>query len=348
MWDVCTQTYWFQPDGVIWNIGDVSMSITPFILLVAAIQAPVLIAQTKTTSNEPPSPYAVVALLAQQLPQKKLADCTDNKARSTSLAGQVTLESLDGNLTARGRDNHGQSWSASLPSGGFLKCEVWGASLQRGLPSDLIFLNVNQSGNFYGSELTILFFDKSGRPQPWQATGAFTSNRTGVSQIALDPATGNGQIVIPGRLGDADGGYAYTHNLYKITNSRIEKVVGSEKTENWPLISGNKNALVGTESAKTETSELDSATPAIERNTLFLNNVLSFQETEPLVYSNNTKSRYPKIVVLDGTDGSRQIFFDQYVTDAIAKIRKNTTPVYLKGQTCEEEECRPLILEARQ
>jgi hypothetical protein len=48
------------------------------------------------------------------------------------------------------------------------------------------------------------------------------------------------------------------------------------------------------------------------------------------------------------SDGSRQIFFDENTPDGIAEIKKGNFSIRLKGTTCEEEECRPFIMVAKQ
>lgn len=214
------------------------------------------------------------------------------------------------------------------------------------MPEDLLFLTADETGG-YASELTILFFDKQGRPHPWQARGAFTSTEAGIQQIALDPSTQNTQLVVPLREGGKFDGYAYVHNLYKMTPSGISKLVIADGANSWPSVSGNAKALVGTEKNVTELDTFDSASVPRTASPLKLVNVLSSRDDEPLVFSDSTKTRYPLIVVIDKADGSRRIFFDGDTPDAIAEIQKGNFKVQLKGSTCEEEECRPFILTAR-
>jgi hypothetical protein len=288
---------------------------------------------------------AVSAILASPAPQTKVADCVD-ATQPLPWSTSTTLFFTTDGLRISGEDLEGHSWNTVVPASNVMKCEVWTAELREGFPPDLIILNADQMGG-YQSELTILFFDKEGRPHPWQATGAFTSTSSGIQQIALDKATGNSQLVVPVREGDKFSGYVYVHDLFRLNSSGINKVVGSEQSEVWPQITGNAKLLVGTEANLTRSESLDSVDSSIEPP-LSLANVGSLDEDKPLTFSNGQAMRIPLIIVVVKSDGSRHIFFDENTPDGISEIKKGKYSIRIKGSACEEEECRPFIMVAKQ
>ncbi len=287
---------------------------------------------------------AVSAVLASALPQTKVLDCND--AAQSLTRNNRTFHLSQQGLEVQGSDQEGHRWTAVTPASNILKCEVWTAPLKGGLPEDLIFLTADEIGG-YSSELTILFFDKTGKPHPWQARGAFTSSSAGIQQLALNKGNGNAELIVPQREGDKFDGYAYVQNLYKVTPTGVSKVVGSDGANSWPSVSGNAKALVGTESRPTESDTFSSGSAAQAASPLRLTDVLSSKEDEPLIYSDGSKTRYPLIAIVDKADGSRKIFFNGDTPDAVSEIEKGLYNVQLKGSTCEEEECRPFILLAK-
>ncbi len=228
-----------------------------------------------------------------------------------------------------------------------MRCEIWSAVFRKGYPEDLIFFHNEWEGRDV-AELTILFFDKAGRPYPWQATGEWTLTGKGVEQLALDTASGNAQLVYPVREGDQRAALAYVYKLFRITPEGIAEVVSAEKSGPWPAVSGDRSALVGTERNRTETELF--ATPKLKGGSreLTLRSVLPLSSEKSLVYSDGTRTRYPAMVVIDKADGSRRMFLSDNTLDAVQQIAKGSYRLHVQGSTCEEEECRPFLLFAQE
>jgi hypothetical protein len=329
--------------GTLWRSNPVLKREICSAFLILALAAPlfaqdsVSVAITRTK--------AVNTALANPVEQTKVTDCAD-ATYPVSWQNNASLLFAPHGLQIKGVDLEGHSWSTVVPVSNVMKCEVWSAELRKGLPPDLLILNADEMGG-YQSELTILFFDRNGRPHPWQATGAFTSTSSGIQQVATDQGTSNARVVVPIREGDKFSGYAYVHNLFRISAGGIEKVVGSENSAVWPQISGNAKVLVGTEAnmTKSESFDADDVSPEATRT---LAKVGSPDDEKPLTFSDGQTTRIPQIVVVVKSDGSRQIFFDENTPDGIAEIKKGNFSIRLKGTTCEEEECRPFIMVAKQ
>ena len=74
-----------------------------------------------------------------------------------------------------------------MPGGTVMECAIWEATLRKGYAPDLVFFENDWVGRNV-AELTILFFDRDGRPYPWQATGEWTETGAGVEQLAMEKA----------------------------------------------------------------------------------------------------------------------------------------------------------------
>jgi len=222
-----------------------------------------------TGQSTPTTPPAVSAVLSQTIEQTKVTDCT-GAAQIVPWGNSTALHLTQDGLSVVGRDLQGNTWSTVLPASGVMKCEVWSAVLRKGYPADLLFLSADSMGDRYNSELTILFFDKSGRPHPWQARGGFTSTSAGISQLASDKTTGFARLVVPIREGERSAGFVYVHNLFQTTPTGVAKIVGLDTNSSWPLVSGNQKALVGTESKATNSESFDASETVDQTKTLKL------------------------------------------------------------------------------
>lgn len=300
--------------------------------------------------NAPPfsqMPEPAKLILANRLSQTKVADCAD-AVQTIPWGNTTTLHFSKDGLELTGRDLQGRAWATSLPAGGITKCEVWSASLRKGFPEDLLILNADPMGGKYATVLTILFFDKSERPHPWQAKGGFTSTKAGIQQLASDETSGNAKLIVALREGEKLSGYTYVYSLFKINANSVAKVVGNDGDNSWPIITGNRNFKSGSETKATETDSFETSDPLQGAKDLTLVSVLPLSEEERLIFSDGTKTRLPSIVVVEKTDGSRRIYFDGETTDGIDEIKRGSYAVRLKGTACEEEECRPFIILAKE
>lgn len=116
------------------------------------------------------TPPAVAALPAHPVRQTKIADCEDATQPVFWEHSTTIRDTPDGDLTISGTDDRGKNWTALIPGGGVMKCEAWSASLWKHSRDALIFIVYGgSSSGGYDNVLTILFFDKNGRPVPWQA-----------------------------------------------------------------------------------------------------------------------------------------------------------------------------------
>ncbi len=291
------------------------------------------------TPDLPARPALVAAALAHPLPQIKIGNC-DEDATTIVWQSGITIHQTPhrGIVNVTGQDRQGRAWSVMVPGGSVMECEIWAATLRKGYAPDLVFFENEWLGRNVG-ELTILFFNRDGRPYPWQATGEWTETGSGVEQLALDEATGNAALVYPVREGDPfSPGYVYS--LFRIGEDGIAKVV--DKT--WPVMSGDPKALVGTERMKTQSELFTTPDATADKGWLRLRSAKDAGTDDDLLYSDGSTSLYPAMVVLDRADGTRRMYLDGDVLDAIKVILAGGYRVKRQGQTCEEEECRPFAL----
>lgn len=293
-----------------------------------------------------PGGSPVASVHTAELEQTKVLDCTS--AKSTEWRRTTVLDYTSDGLSISGRDLQGHPWKTVIPASGVMKCEVWSAKLRPNFGDDLVVLNYGSSGSGYDNELTVLFFDKEGRPVPWAATGGFVSTRNGISQLARLNATGSAGIVVPLREGDRHDGYVYVSQLYSVSDDAVTKVVGLRGDAKWPVIVGNPRALVGNESNDALSAQItpfpeettaSSQTAALRASKLSLGG-----EGYTVSLSNGAKIAVPCIVVTDEPVNGREIFFAGDVLDGVQEAVKDGMAVKIQGQSCEEEECRPFIL----
>jgi hypothetical protein len=289
---------------------------------------------------------AVESLLASSVKQTKVSDCT--AAHGLEWHGTTVLDYSPDGLSISGSDSQGRPWKTDIPANGVMVCEVWSAKLRPNFGDDLIVLNYGNSGGGYDNELTVLFFDKEGRPVPWAAIGGFGSTKNGVSQLARLDQLGHVGIVVPLREGDWHDGYVFVSQLYSVTGDAVTKVVGRRGDAAWPVIAGNLKALVGNESNNALSAPL--ASPAEETTAsspaepLRASKLFSATEGYTVSLSDGSKIPVPFIVVTDEPVKGREIFFAGDVLDGVQKAIKDDMAVRTQRQSCEEEECRPFIL----
>jgi hypothetical protein len=286
--------------------------------------------------------------LSRSVKQEKVTDC--GPAVREVKWGNVRISYSQAGLAFEGVAHQGETWSTLVPASNVLQCEVWSASLGGSNSKSLVIYRAPENGGTFGAELTILSFDQKGRPVPWQVDGAFTSTSQGIAEISQGAKDGEAQIVVRDRQGDPHDGFAYVTSLYKISGQSFSKVLGKDDVgATWPLVEGKRSALVGTEEKSTASiaaSDVQDTVSSARSSERTVASVASFQNAEPVIYSDGTRSRFPRIVVFDSSDGTRKIFFDENAVDGVEQARKAGASVSLKGETCESEECRPFIMHA--
>lgn len=285
---------------------------------------------------------AVAALEKLQLKQDKVANCVD--ARMSLHWKDVTIAYGESGLQLSGITSQNAHWTAIAPASGVFTCEVWAANLYKGASPSLLIFSGSHDPEGYGSELTILSFDSMGLPVPWQAVGHFNSNKSGIMQL-ISQGDGKSSLILSKREGDRLDGFAYVHDLIEINAAGFTKINGNRLSSNWPIITGNLKSLSGTEhnQSLTETfSEHSGQSDVITLKSVVLPNPST--GVGGITLSDGTQSMFPLMLQVDATDGSRNIYIAGDVPETLQNLIKKTYSARLVGQTCEEEECRPLLL----
>jgi hypothetical protein len=317
-------------------------------------------------------PTQVKAVLARPLQQHKVTDCV-NASPGLTWRGATALNYSSEGLMFTGINAAGRSWKAIVPASGVLTCEVWSAQLAGQQNEALIVINYGHSADGYDAELTILMFDRQGRPVPWQAIGHFQTSPAGIAQITSAGPAHNAAIVVSTRTGDRREGYAFVSDLYEANSRGLHKVVGNRSGDTWPRLSGNANMLPTTRQKDSKsvdlrstdgdaagTSIIDAISPNQKGDvpvTLDNGSLLTARVTIPdgsndqseskLLLSDQTSIPVPRIIVADAANGSRTIFFGQNVPDAVSELRQGKYKIRVTGQHCDAEDCHPFILWAR-
>lgn len=296
-------------------------------------------------------PAMIASLENKTLEQHKIIDCAT--AQSPVEWKGMTINHSENGLTLSGYDHNGGTWQATIPAGSIMSCEVWAATLAKGQPEDVIVFNRDE--NKYDSQLTILRFNRDGRPMPWLAHGNFNVTAKGVTQIVQDSTTGNAGVIVPQREGDRHSGYAYVYHLIAVSPTGMQKELGEKYSAQWPIITGNRKFLSGTETRDTLSEQTDTSATAMSAQAgegVTLESVIPPGKGPDglgsVALSNGKSIMFPSILVVDSRLGNRSIYFAGDVPDQLEKMTNSKYSVRLEGTTCEEEECRPLLLIAKQ
>lgn len=275
------------------------------------------------------------------LKQTKVASCSD-----LSLAlnwGQSDLQYMnDGDLVISGTDQLGRSYRA-IKATNIAGCEIWSADLDGNGIQDLIILTPGEdSSGGYDAELSILFFDKDGYPFPWQATGKFISGESGVLQIVSSPLpTSRAGVIVPTKEGLAGPNANLAFQLYAFSPSAVTKVSGKAIGTTWPAFANPTPQLIAHQ--KAASLVFDQSKLALpERLKPITSNGGNVSATSKLALDNGQRLVPPAILVEDSANGSRLINFDPIPKD-IEELASKSAQVTPIGQSCEGEECRPLI-----
>lgn len=312
----------------------------------------------------------VLAFLSHRVKQTKVTDCT---AAAQAVRWQNTvIKYSDLGLSVEGSSSHGKSWKTLIPANGVRTCEVWSTNMRKPSQSELVFVNYGYNVEGYDTELTILFIGDDGLPVPWQSTGRVVSTDTGIANLINASANGGSiGIVLPTRIGDRFGGYAYVTQLYNIGDVGLKKAVGSEAGVTWPAISGNTNLLIGNEkldtlqlafdlgvsTSRTASARLSKVEPpkvetqlASQAASQPVQDTSTLRVAPPPVSKGKLRlgaaepTRNPQIVVTDSSAEGRTIYFDQNVPDGIEQLIRKQYPTKSISQSCDQELCGPFIL----
>lgn len=275
------------------------------------------------------------------LKQTKIASCSD-----LSLAlqwGQSDLQYMsDGDLVISGTDQLGRSYRI-VKATNITGCEIWSAGLNGNGAQDLIILTPGEdSSGGYDAELSIIFFDKNGYPFPWKAVGKFTVGTDGVQQVVSAPLpTSHAGVIVPTKEGLAGPNANLAFQLYAFSPSVVAKVSGKAIGVVWPAFANPTPELIAHQRAASLTFNQNESRES-ERLKPNLSNDSYISATSEVLLGDGRQLKPPAILVEDSADGSRLINFDPIPSD-IEKLVSKAAHIAPIGQSCDEEECRPLI-----
>lgn len=268
-------------------------------------------------------------------------------------------------ITIQGHSREGSPWrvKASYPGDG--GCRFLAHDLDRNGYADIIVFTANGGSGPAGLTATIVAFDGSGRPVPWQATAAFVVEGDQVRNLVDLDGDGRVELLVPhAEEHGLQRDWAVRFSLYPISNGYFTRTVGSFAGRTFPVDEPPgvqltdepdlTNAVPGSAAGEVikrlrgEQSEscwlkgislrdggimlpADSAAPAE------CGGYLALQEGRRL--------SMPLIVVADFPEG-RLIDINHAPQEALGRIIRAEMRVAFAGKSCEAG-CGPLILWAR-
>ncbi|MCL6558418.1 MAG: hypothetical protein K6U74_06375 [Firmicutes bacterium] len=332
-------------------------------------------AQTRLTDKD------VVFSHLQQMhqapfPLSRIASCDQQELPYKGV--DLSIDRNTSELLIHGENQTGSSWTANLPVTG-LGCEIFQADLDQNGQQDLIIYSpeIGDRGS-YGTRLTIIFFDRKGKPFPWQATGRFTLEQNGILEIRRNP-DGNAAIIQTSEVGlPAWDGVSFLSWLYQVKDSRvylkpesyagtqfphiikanpsdirIERIANkmdlstAEISGDDPVQSSDPfftHDLSATEAAKTR---FNTSTTAENITNPTINTAALSNSSDQIMLSDGTSAAPPEILVVDQRNGSRRIIFQPEETD-FQQLEDQKYRVHPIGTSCEGlDDCQPFILWAK-
>jgi len=310
----------------------------------------------------------------------QIASCDQNGMEYHDATLAITTQGTT--LSFRGTDFTGSVWSAKLRVTG-LGCTIFQGDLDNNGQSDLVIYSpgITDRGA-YGTSLTILLFDKGGKPFPWQVTGRFTLVDEGIQEIKRDSK--GTAIVQTSELGlPAWGGISFVSYLYRLADSRVIMSHETYKGIEFPhLIAANQTdsritltassmnlstnvVTQGTASpvqsgdaqflrygAQSRSSTISSSTSSVTAGVGTIANptvdVNALSNTgEHIIASDGSKLDLPDILVIDNAAGSRQIVFHPEDTD-LKQMEGGKYRIHPMGLNCSDpDDCQPFIVWAK-
>jgi hypothetical protein len=292
----------------------------------------------------------------------------------------VTITAQGPNLLIQGTSLAGTAWKASLRISG-LGCTIFHANLDNNGQQDLVIYSpgITDQGA-YGTSLSILLFDKSGDPFPWQATGRFTLVKEGIQEIRRDA---KGVVIMQtSELGlPAWGGISFVSYLYRLADTRViasqESFEGIDfphvvaASQGDPKITRSANAI----NLSTNMVALDSNSPVQNADAMFMRygaesssavaaSTMSSAKSNPItnptidanalsnagehmIVSDGSKLDLPDILVVDNARGARHIVFHPEDTD-VKQLAGKKYRIHPTGLNCSDpDDCHPFIVWAK-
>lgn len=309
----------------------------------------------------------------------QIADCDQSGAVYHDAAVAITAQGPV--LSFWGTDLTGNSWNAKLPITG-LGCVVFKSDIDNNGQPDLVIYSpgITDRGS-YGTSLTILLFDETGKPFPWQATGRFTLVDGGIQEIRQDSK--GVAIIQTSELGLAAwGGISFASYLYRFSDGRATTSQETFEGIEFPhLIAANENdsritqtvrsidlstnvvrgatspvqstdakfVRYGTESgSSTRAASASSVAAAVDpiANPTIDSSALS-STREQILASDGSKLELPDILVIDDTEGSRQIVFHPEDAD-MKQMAGGKYRIHPTGLDCSDpDDCQSFIIWAK-
>jgi hypothetical protein len=288
---------------------------------------------------EPPSisSFAQAVMQQQTFAQTQLRTCAN--IPSVLHWGTSDIRYADGDLTIQGTDQKGHSYTF-VKGTGISGCALWTSDIDGNGTADLeLLVNGMDSGGGYDSTLTLLLFDAEGRPFPWQATGKFTAGVKGIKQIIASASGANAHVIVPTNEG-TPGKSNLVFELYEFFPTKVSKLEGSIVGAKWPLIETPTPFLVKTHAGASLTFDLAANTNFSEIATASTPKITG---ASMLTLANGNRVEPPVIIVEDTANGNRSINADPTLED-IDRLIQGHALVKAVGRSCEEEECRPMVL----
>lgn len=300
-------------------------------------------AVTAAPQRHASSSFQAVIILQQNRPltQQAISACSD--LRTTVQWGRSDLKYTNGDLIVSGKDQAGQTYAA-IKGTSLTGCQIWSADLDGNGQRDLLILTPGQdSSGGYDTELSVLLFDTDGRPFPWKATGNFTSNGAGIRQLVQAPSGRGASVIVPTKEGLAGPDASLAFQAYTFSPNAVTKMTGSAFGLNWPVLANSTPELEKHQMAATLSFDQKSL-PAPVR--LRAGSAQNDSALLVLALNNGQQVEAPATLVEEDAAGDRVITFDPMPSD-LQRLLRQSAQITTMGRSCEEEECRPLVMIAR-
>lgn len=279
--------------------------------------------------------------------------------------GWVIRVQRERQITIQSVGNQGSSWrvQASYPGDG--GCRFLKHDLDRNGYADLIVLTANGGSGPAGLTATILAFDGSGRPVPWQATAAFVVEGEQLRNFVDFDGDGRVELLVPhAEEHGLQRDWAVRFSLYTISSGYLTRTVGSFAGRKFPVDEPPGVQL-------TDEPDLTNAVPGSAAGEVIKRSrgeqgescwlrgislrdggiVLPVDSAVPaecggyLALQEGGRLSMPLIVVADFPEG-RLIDINHAPQEALGRIIQAEMRVAFAGRSCEAG-CGPLIMWAR-
>ncbi len=289
-----------------------------------------------------PAVQAVLALeQSRSLTQRRISTCSDLPTRLQW--GRSDLQYTSGDLVVSGTDQAGRTYVATKGTG-LPGCQIWSADLDGNGQRDLLILTPGQdSSGGYDTELSVLLFGTDGRPFPWKATGNFTSNGAGIREVIRAPSGRGASVIVPTEEGLAGLDASLAFQVYTFVPDGVTKATGSAFGLNWPILVNSTPEMERHQKAAALSFDQERL-PAPVRLRAGSGQKVSAQSM--LALDNGQQTKPPATLVEEDASGGRTITFDPMPSD-LERLLAQSARVVTVGRSCEEEECRPLVMIAR-